>query len=123
MDPILLDAIEYNGGGINTLLSRGAVKSVQRGVAQGTATSVFGSNYNHYGSTTINFSQIDAAKAMAFATAMCGYDTQAHCEYSFNPIITSLNNSSMQIKTCLTGYDASDTDYPVKIYWTVIEFY
>lgn len=31
MDPILLDAIEYNGRGINTLLSRGAVKSVQRG--------------------------------------------------------------------------------------------
>ena len=32
MDPILLDAIEYNGGGINTLLNRGAVKSVQRGI-------------------------------------------------------------------------------------------
>lgn len=31
MDAILLDAIEYNGGGINALLNKGVVKSVQTG--------------------------------------------------------------------------------------------
>lgn len=32
MDSILLDAIEYNGGGINTLLNKGCIKSKQEGM-------------------------------------------------------------------------------------------
>ena len=108
MDPILLDAIEYNGGGINTLLNRGAVKSVQRGVFTKAAT---GTGVYH----TVSISTINPDKALVLVGAV---ETET---VVYNPeiITTELSAESLTMQIRL-GYNGTKN---VKGSWQVIDFY
>ena len=111
MDPILLDAIEYNGGGITTLLNKGAVKSVQRG---NVSISASGGGTAQY----INISAVDPNKAIvAVSSEMSnGGDVVAEA------VAYNLTSTSFKIDARHNS-GASSQKLAVFASWQVIEFY
>lgn len=97
-------------GGINTLLSRGAVKSVQRGFFNGVG------NYIHEADilsrVTVSFSEIDVTKSILLIEYIAIEGLQA-----VNYIKEfSLNSTSFTIGTTIASAKT-------RIIWQVIEFY
>lgn len=105
MDPILLDAIEYNGRGINTLLNRGAFKTVQRGTVR--------RQFNSQEIFTVPISPVNIEKSVPIT------DTMGSNNYGMG-IGISVNLSDDEISFKEEKRDA--TSNPT-INWTVIEFY
>lgn len=115
MDAILLDAIEYNGGGINTLLNKGAVKSVQRGI------------FNYHGSGTASglikveniatFSRVDVSKSVLISeVGSDDFGTSKALYYRSVELTESGINLYFQSKSMGYSYDVYGS-------WQVIEFY
>ena len=104
MDPILLDAIEYNGGGINTLLNRGAVKSVQRGVISGTI--------GPGKPLKANISKVDIDKTLFW------FDYKGDMQYG-SGFSVSLNQNGESVDLNKSTYG----EVGASLWWQVIEFY
>lgn len=111
MDPILLDAIEYNGGGISQLLNKGAVKSVQRGYAE------FGYDETTSGSGSIPISAVDASKCLLTIRDASATDGTINIE---NFVKYTLSSSAISYTVAKAQYGRI-TDLFVD--WQVIEFY
>ena len=112
MDPILLDAIEYNGGGINTLLNRGAVKSVQRGY--------WGDSLNTDTAKTkyIEINAVDPEKCELFAVVSGNEGGSSGAQYMRNPRI-GLTLETNRIAVTNHGSDFCS----IGVDWQIIEFY
>ena len=117
MDTIVYDAVqdvkavaEYNGGGIETLLGKGVVKSVQRGYVTISARS---------GGTTqrINISAVDPSKAIVAVSSELSNSADAASE----AVAYSLTSTSFQIGARHTHGTSQNID--VFASWQVIEFY
>ena len=108
MDTIVYDAVqdvkavaEYNGGGIETLLGKGVVKSVQRGVFS--SRSITANKWN----TLANISSVDSSKSFLLVTlTSVGYGTS--CYYR-------LSNNKIEVYCTSSTLGAGD--------WQVVEFY
>ena len=112
MDPILLDAIEYNGGGITTLLNRGAVKSVQRGSGQlFNATSVK--------KQKLSISPVNLEKSVLIISFFGAFVSAGVSIYmtAFADLTDSETIILNYYNTCPNKYGA------IGYTWTVIEFY
>lgn len=97
-------------GGINTLLNRGAVKSVQRGVLTGQKNL---QNQKWINLTTI--SPVDTAKAMLNVCCTLVSGTKAYSQFAYQ-----LNGDKIQIYF----YNGGSGDYAMMIFsWEIIEFY
>lgn len=101
--------LSITGGGINSLLSKGVVKSVQRGAA-------YSQSIEKYGSKEYNISNIDVSKAVLIANIF--FEDSGNDAGMKHKTTITLNNTSIRI-------DNYDRDYSVNfsIFWQVIEFY
>ena len=97
----LNEGLEYNGGGIETLLNGRVVKSVQRGVFS--SRSITANKWN----TLANISSVDSSKSFLLVTlTSVGYGTSCYYRLSNNKIEVYCTGSSL---------GAGD--------WQVVEFY
>ena len=115
MDPILLDAIEYNGGGINTLLNRGAVKSVQRGFFE---TTIPFSDDNAI-ETDISISTIVPSKSICFVSA--DFVDMKGDGAAVNTLVKEVNATNIKIRLKMQPNIMANNQAFVS--WQVIEFY
>ena len=106
MDPILLDAIEYNGGGINTLLNRGAVKSIQRGFGK----YALSANAHH----SIPISKVNIDKAFFWFTF--GSDVS----FSSDRMVVRLDLLGENI---IIEYNNTTGAGSTSLWWQIVEFY
>lgn len=108
----LSDDIDYYGGGINALLAKSAVKSVQRGIANFTSTQQSGIQTHE-----ITIATIDPSKAFCIV----GYDSGSNAMFVSSATIRGYQLSADKITvTYSAGSDETANFY---IPWQVIEFY
>ena len=110
MDSILLDAIEYNGGGINTLLNKGTIKSVQHGYTRIYRNSMSG-NIPYEGEGRIDISPVDRNKSVLILERGDTLDND-----SFTNIYIADDGRAL-----IVNNDKKMFDYYLS--WQVIEFY
>lgn len=103
----LNEGIEYNGGGITSLLGKGCIKSVQRGVLNSQAFSG-GQTFS------IPISQIDAEKGVLISEVNGRGNTSGN--FPFTSI--SLSGNTIILKNEDTRYNSTIT-----CSWQVVEFY
>ena len=121
MDTIVYDAVqdvkavaEYNGGGIEALLGKGVVKSVQRG----TGFSFQTQSDTDYGYGTVTISNVDVSKTIliydGYTVSTQGHDLQ---------VTAKLNSGSISITT-MSGAWMGTLNFSSQSWnWQVIEFY
>nr|DAO46632.1 MAG TPA: hypothetical protein [Caudoviricetes sp.] len=97
-------------GGINTLLNRGAVKSVQRGNVQGTGTSSTPID------VTINISEVNPDKCIVIVNAS---ETYGGDTYVPGISVKGLEGASLALHVSLSRGQLRFLNFS----WQVIEFY
>lgn len=99
----VLSAVEYNGGGITELKSKGCVKSVQRGTYKKTITST----------ATISINPVDTSHAILLLedTGSMGNDPSS--------AIYNLYQDHIEI----LGEKTTTSSSNVRLTWQVVEFY
>ena len=107
----LNEGIEYNGGGITSLLGKGCVKSVQRGSGQL-------SNSSSLTNKIISISTVDLKKSALVITFFCQFST-ANNNYSIAfADLTASDEITIKYR-CQPSQNYGQIGYT----WTVIEFY
>lgn len=104
----LNEGIEYNGGGITSLLGKGCVKSVQRGSASYSCGSKPDTK------TIATVSSVDVTKSIVLFSASC----YVQSNLSWNYFAASISFDGQHI--ALTGNHPNTQAY---INWQVVEFY
>lgn len=102
----LNEGIEYNGGGITSLLGKGCVKSVQRGTTK----------YTSSGTKTIPISAVNMNKSMLASEIYGRNSSNGYAEAT----ITLTNSTTIQLN--LTGSNW-DNQAAAGVSWQVVEFY
>lgn len=113
----LLSAIEYNGGGINALLSGRVVKRIQRGNSRIVTTEMRKSSYTH----TINISPIDTTKSVLLLES--NFETMHNDSDDIGKTFTI----NLEANKITVGFNYNIDNYYKSIvalfFWQVIEFY
>lgn len=111
----VLSAIEYNGGGISSLLGKGVVKSVQRGCAEIDMTAASGKTV----SKSITISPVDLTKSILiiFAGAEGGYSS----DLSLADTTVSLSETSINLS--VKSLSSNRSWCIGAFFWQVVEFY
>ena len=117
MDAILYDAIKYNGGGINSLLNRGTVKSVQKGESASEIS--IPKNTNDFYSYYINISPVDLSKAI-LVSDFWNSNHSGEDIVELLSVVLENNRIHIKLRNINVSYDETITLYGA---WQVIEFY
>ena len=105
----LNEGIEYNGGGITSLLGKGVVKSVQRGFAKGTDNGITST-------VNIEISTVNAGKCAVLVNAIT---TQQASYGAPNVVVRELQSNRLILDISYPGVGVRYMTYS----WQVIEFY
>ena len=113
----LNEGIEYNGGGINALLSGRVVKRIQRGNSRIVTTDMRKSSYTH----TINISPIDTTKSVLLLES--NFETMHNDSNDIGKTFTI----NLEANKITVGFNYNIDNYYKSIvalfFWQVIEFY
>lgn len=104
----ILSAVEYNGGGITELKSKGCVKSVQRGVASISAT-------NPGSTQTIQLSAVDPDKTLLDISSAIFTESN----FSSEAIAQNLTSTGFEIKARCNSMSQKN----ISVAWQAVEFY
>lgn len=103
--------------GLTELLSKGVVKSVQKGVFQWKPdTNVYGKK------VTVNFGQVNPSKTIVLLQPSHG-NFEGYFGYVVQASLVSLSETSMKLNVCIFTNDTPDSSSPLYASWQVIEFY
>lgn len=103
--------------GVTELLSKGVVKSVQRGVLQWKPdTNVYGKK------VTVNFGQVNPSKTIVLLQPSHG-NFEGYYNYNVQASLVSLSETSMKLNVSIYTNDTPDSSSPLYASWQVIEFY
>lgn len=103
--------------GLTELLSKGVVKSVQKGVFQ------WAPDVDVYGKkVTVNFGQVNPSKTIVLLQSSHG-NFKEYFGYVVQASLVSLSETSMKLNVSILTNDTPDSRSPLYVSWQVIEFY
>ena len=111
----LNEGIEYNGGGITSLLGKGCVKSVQRGCAEISLVASSGKTV----SKKINISSVDLSKSVLLIYGEHDMYSSTDIDY----VDRTLSLSETSINLSLKSGSSNKLWTLSTFFWQVVEFY